>query len=135
MRKLEMKVIDLRSDTITHPTPEMRKAMFEAEVGDDVYGEDPTVNRLEALAAKMMGKLVIIAPEETQRGHGNEQPTSGTQALCDLLHNVPVIFKVFQHVQQEGDVPVVFPSERAHVYLISINRCPHYGPSHLQTLP
>jgi threonine aldolase len=51
-----MKVIDLRSDTVTHPTPEMRKAMFEAEVGDDVYGEDPTVNRLEAVAARMVGK-------------------------------------------------------------------------------
>jgi threonine aldolase len=51
-----MKVIDLRSDTITHPTPEMREAMFEAEVGDDVYGEDPTVNRLEAMAAGVMGK-------------------------------------------------------------------------------
>ena len=46
-----MKVIDLRSVTVTHPTPEMRKAMFEAEVGDEVYGEDPTVNRLEAMAA------------------------------------------------------------------------------------
>jgi threonine aldolase len=55
-----MKVIDLRSDTITHPTPEMRKAMFEAEVGDDVYGEDPTVNRLEAMAAKMMGKEAAV---------------------------------------------------------------------------
>jgi threonine aldolase len=51
-----MKVIDLRSDTVTHPTSEMRKAMFEAEVGDDVYGEDPTVNRLEAMAARMTGK-------------------------------------------------------------------------------
>src|ERR1051326_6279001 len=39
--------IDLRSDTVTKPTPEMRRAMFEAEVGDDVYGEDPTINRLE----------------------------------------------------------------------------------------
>ena len=55
-----MKVIDLRSDTITHPTPEMRKAMFEAEVGDDVYGEDPTVNHLEAMAAKMMGKEAAV---------------------------------------------------------------------------
>ena len=55
-----MKVIDLRSDTVTHPTPEMRKAMFEAEVGDDVYGEDPTVNRLEALAARMMGKEAAV---------------------------------------------------------------------------
>jgi threonine aldolase len=55
-----MKLIDLRSDTITHPTLEMRKAMFEAEVGDDVYGEDPTVNRLEAMAAKMMGKEAAV---------------------------------------------------------------------------
>ena len=56
MKAAAMKVIDLRSDTVTHPTPEMRKAMFEAEVGDDVYGEDPTVNRLEAVAARMVGK-------------------------------------------------------------------------------
>jgi threonine aldolase len=55
-----MKVIDLRSDTVTHPTPGMRKAMFEAEVGDDVYGEDPTVNRLEAMAAGMMGKEAAL---------------------------------------------------------------------------
>ena len=45
--------IDLRSDTVTKPTPEMRRAMAEAEVGDDVYGEDPTLNRLEARAAAM----------------------------------------------------------------------------------
>jgi threonine aldolase len=50
-----MTPIDLRSDTVTKPTPEMRKAMAEAEVGDDVYGEDPTVNRLEARAAEMLG--------------------------------------------------------------------------------
>jgi threonine aldolase len=55
-----MKVIDLRSDTVTHPTPEMRKAMFEAEVGDDVYGEDPTVKRLEATAAHMMAKEAAV---------------------------------------------------------------------------
>ena len=47
-------VIDLRSDTLTQPTAEMRKAMAEAEVGDDVYREDPTVNRLEDLAAAML---------------------------------------------------------------------------------
>lgn len=51
-----MEIIDLRSDTVTQPTPEMRAAMAEAEVGDDVYGEDPTVNRLQAMAAKMTGK-------------------------------------------------------------------------------
>ncbi|HUB35012.1 MAG TPA: GntG family PLP-dependent aldolase [Bryobacteraceae bacterium] len=49
-------MIDLRSDTVTRPTPAMRQAMFEAEVGDDVYGEDPTVNRLERRAAEIAGK-------------------------------------------------------------------------------
>jgi threonine aldolase len=49
-------IVDLRSDTVTKPTPEMRRAMAEAEVGDDVFGEDPTVARLEALAAERLGK-------------------------------------------------------------------------------
>lgn len=51
-----MEYIDLRSDTVTKPTPEMREAMAKAEVGDDVYGDDPTVNRLQEMAADMMGK-------------------------------------------------------------------------------
>jgi threonine aldolase len=55
-----VKIIDLRSDTITHPTEEMRRAMYEAEVGDDVYGEDPTVNALEQLAAQMMKKEAAL---------------------------------------------------------------------------
>jgi len=49
-------IIDMRSDTVTVPTPAMRAAMANAEVGDDVYGEDPTVNRLEEVSAHMMGK-------------------------------------------------------------------------------
>ena len=53
-------MIDLRSDTVTRPTPEMRRAMMEAEVGDDVYGEDPTVNRLEARAAEVAGKEAAL---------------------------------------------------------------------------
>jgi threonine aldolase len=53
-------VVDLRSDTVTRPTPEMRRAMAEAKVGDDVYGEDPTVNRLEARAAEMFGKEAAL---------------------------------------------------------------------------
>jgi threonine aldolase len=53
-------MIDLRSDTVTHPTPAMRQAMFEAEVGDDQYGEDPTVNRLEARAAEVLGKEAAV---------------------------------------------------------------------------
>ncbi|HEX8990917.1 MAG TPA: low-specificity L-threonine aldolase [Anaerolineales bacterium] len=51
-----MEVVDLRSDTVTKPTPEMREAMANAEVGDDVYGDDPTVNRLQEMAAEKMGK-------------------------------------------------------------------------------
>ena len=51
-----MAVIDLRSDTITHPTDEMRRAMAEAEVGDDVFGEDPSINALQERAAEMLGQ-------------------------------------------------------------------------------
>ena len=52
--------IDLRSDTVTKPTDAMREAMARAEVGDDVYGEDPTVNRMEALVAEMLGKEAAV---------------------------------------------------------------------------
>ena len=83
-----MKVYDLRSDTVTHPTEEMRVAMARAEVGDDVMGEDPSVNQLEEMAAQMVGKeaAVLVASgtmgnlvsilAQTQRGDeviaGNE---------------------------------------------------------------
>jgi threonine aldolase len=53
-------MIDLRSDTVTRPTPAMRRAMAEAEVGDDVYGEDPTVNKLEERAASVTGKEAAL---------------------------------------------------------------------------
>ena len=59
-------MIDLRSDTVTRPTPAMRRAMAEAEVGDDVYGEDPTVNRLEQRAAEIAGKeAALFVPSGT----------------------------------------------------------------------
>jgi threonine aldolase len=58
--------IDLRSDTVTLPTPAMREAMYRAEVGDDVYGEDPTINRLQELAAERMGKeTALFVPSGT----------------------------------------------------------------------
>ncbi|HEX9961332.1 MAG TPA: beta-eliminating lyase-related protein, partial [Pyrinomonadaceae bacterium] len=53
-------MIDLRSDTVTRPTPAMRRAMAEAEVGDDVYAEDPTVNLLQQRAAEMFGKEAAL---------------------------------------------------------------------------
>ncbi|MDH5349135.1 MAG: threonine aldolase family protein [Nitrospira sp.] len=59
-------MIDLRSDTVTKPTDEMRKAMARADVGDDVYGEDPTVNRLQDMAANMLGKrFALFVPSGT----------------------------------------------------------------------
>jgi threonine aldolase len=54
------RTIDLRSDTVTQPTPAMREAMYRAEVGDDVYGEDPTVNHLEEMAAARLGKEAAV---------------------------------------------------------------------------
>ena len=61
-----MQVIDLRSDTVTKPTAAMRRAMAEAEVGDDVYGEDPTINALEERAAALLGKeAALFVPSGT----------------------------------------------------------------------
>ncbi|WBW96139.1 low-specificity L-threonine aldolase [Oceanirhabdus sp. W0125-5] len=60
------KFIDFRSDTVTQPTDDMRKAMFEAEVGDDVYGDDPTVNKFEKIAAEILGKeAALLVPSGT----------------------------------------------------------------------
>lgn len=72
-------MIDLRSDTVTKPDERMRKAMYEAEVGDDVYGEDPTVNRLEQRAAEILGKEAALFV------------TSGTQGnqIAGLVHCRP----------------------------------------------
>ena len=79
-------IIDLRSDTVTRPTPAMRKAMAEAEVGDDVYGEDPTVNRLEALAASIFGReAALFVPTGTM---GNQiaikvHTRPGQEIICE----------------------------------------------------
>src|SRR5919109_5697799 len=59
-------MIDLRSDTVTLPTPAMRTAMYQAEVGDDVYHEDPTINRLQEMAAERLGKeAALFVPSGT----------------------------------------------------------------------
>jgi threonine aldolase len=105
-----MNYVDLRSDTVTKPTPEMREAMAEAEVGDDVYRDDPTVNRLEELAAEMLGKeAAIFVPSGTmgnliallvhcQRGHevivGNQSHIylneAGGMSALGGIHPCPV---------------------------------------------
>jgi threonine aldolase len=106
-----MKVIDLRSDTVTHPTPEMRKAMFEAEVGDDVYGEDPTVNRLEAMAAGMMGKQAALFV------------TSGTQGN---------LIAVLAHTSH-GDEIIV--GDEAHIFWYEVGGASVLGGVVMHTIP
>jgi threonine aldolase len=81
-----MKTIDLRSDTVTRPTPEMRQAMAGAEVGDDVYGEDPTINKLQVLAAELVGKeAALFVPSGSM---GNQLALMahcqrGDEVICD----------------------------------------------------
>ena len=89
----ETVIVEMRSDTVTKPTEEMRRAMLEAEVGDDVYGEDPTVNLLQEKAAKMFGKeAALLVPSGTMGNliclmiHGNSR---GSEALVgDRSHIV-----------------------------------------------
>ena len=84
-------MIDLRSDTVTKPTPEMRRAMMEAAVGDDVYGEDPTVNLLEQRAAEIAGKeAALFVPTGTM---GNTiavklHTRHGEEVICDSRAHV-----------------------------------------------
>ena len=86
-----MSVIDLRSDTVTRPTEAMRRAMAEAEVGDDFYGEDPTVNRLQETAARMLGfEAALFVASGTM---GNEiairiLTEPGQEVLCDARTHI-----------------------------------------------
>src|SRR6187399_2169460 len=78
--------IDLRSDTVTRPTPGMRAAMAAADVGDDVFGEDPTVNRLEERTAQLLGKeAALFVPSGTMSNQicvkAHTQP--GDEMLCE----------------------------------------------------
>ena len=85
--------IDLRSDTVTRPTPAMRQAMAEAEVGDDVWGDDPTVNRLEAMGAARVGKeAAVFVPS----GHSISADRAGTAfsaaaTVCFTTEAVPFL--------------------------------------------
>ncbi|MEJ2557542.1 MAG: low-specificity L-threonine aldolase [Anaerolineae bacterium] len=106
-----MQSIDLRSDTVTLPTPAMREAMATAEVGDDVMGEDPTVNRLEAIAAERVGKEAALFV------------TSGTMGnLVALLTHCG-----------RGDEIIV--GDRAHVFLFEAGGASALGGIHSRQIP
>src|SRR6202521_6140284 len=97
-----MNPIDLRSDTVTGPSREMRAAMAAAEVGDDVYGEDPTVNRLEALAAGLLAKeAALFVPSRTQ---GN---LLGVMAHCERGDEYIVGQQAHTHKYEGGGAAVL----------------------------
>lgn len=106
-----MRVIDLRSDTVTKPTPAMRRAMAEAEVGDDVFGEDPTVNRLQEMAAAIMGKEAALLV------------TSGTQGN---------LVSILAHCGR-GDEAIV--GDQSHTYLYEQGGMAALGGVHPRVLP
>ncbi len=105
------RIVDLRSDTVTLPTPAMRQAIFQAELGDDVYGEDPTVNHLERLAAERLGKeAAVFVP-------------SGTMAnlACLLAHC------------RRGDEAIM--GHLAHTFLLQAGGSAAVGGIHPRTVP
>jgi threonine aldolase len=108
-----MNWIDLRSDTVTRPTPAMRRAMAEAEVGDDVYGEDPTVNRLEARAAGILGKeAALFVPTGTM---GNTiglkvHTEHGQEVICEGRSHI-LNYELSMIAWFTGCVPRAIPTE------------------------
>lgn len=84
-------LIDLRSDTVTRPTPAMLDAMFAAQVGDDVFGEDPTINELEERAAKFFGKEAgLFCPSGTMTNQiaANVHTKPGDELICDYTSHI-----------------------------------------------
>ena len=106
--------IDLRSDTVTRPTPEMRRAMAEAEVGDDVYGEDPTINRLEERAAEVFGReAAIFVPTGSM---GNQiavklHTRPGQEVICESHAHV-LDWEMATMAQFSGVMPRAITGER-----------------------
>ena len=111
LQEATMRIIDLRSDTVTKPTPAMRKAMMEAEVGDDVFGEDPTVNRLQEMAAAIMGKEEALLV------------TSGTQGN---------LVSILAHCAR-GDEAIV--GDLSHTYLYEQGGMAQVGGVHPRVVP
>jgi threonine aldolase len=106
-----MRIIDLRSDTVTLPTPAMREAMYRAELGDDVFGEDPTVNKLEALAAEKVGKDAALFV------------ASGTMGN---------LVSILTHCQR-GDEVIM--GDKAHTFLYEVGAAAAFGGIQVRTIP
>jgi threonine aldolase len=109
-----MKVYDLRSATVTRPSPAMRKAMYEAEVGDDVYGEDPSVNKLQEMSALVTGKEAALFVSSGSMG--NLIPIylncgKGNEVLCDSRAHI-VQHELASATAIAGALPIQIPTAR-----------------------
>ncbi len=104
-------LIDLRSDTVTQPTPEMRQAMAAAPVGDDVFGEDPTVNQLQETVAEMFGKeAALFVPSGTMGNQVsiNAHTQPGDEVICDYNAHI---------FNYEGGAPALLSGVQLHPLL------------------
>lgn len=117
--------IDLRSDTVTKPSPEMRKAMFEAEVGDDIYKEDPTVNELEKYSAELFGKEAALFVPSGVMGNQiclNVLTNPSDEVICDKDAHIfqyesgsPAALSGIQLCQVDGKNGVITPEQIEHL--------------------
>jgi threonine aldolase len=107
------KVIDLRSDTVTKPSPAMRRAMAEAEVGDDVYLEDPTVNRLQARSAEIFGREAGLFVPSGSMGNLTcimAQAGRGQEVICEAAGHV-YNYEMASMSALGGVLPRIIPTE------------------------
>jgi len=124
-------LVDLRSDTVTRPTPAMRRAMAEAEVGDDVYGEDPTINRLQARAAEIFGREAALFFPSGSMANLTAIKTwarPGTEVICEghahiYLYEMAAISAVAGCMPNTVPAPggiltwdLIEPAIRPHIY-------------------
>lgn len=117
-------VIDLRSDTLTKPTPEMRRAMMEAEVGDDVYGEDPTVNALQEKAAALLGKEAALFVPTGSMGNTvclMTHARPGTEVICEASSHI-CNYEMGSMASLGGLFPRMIPGIRGCMDLADIRR-------------
>ncbi len=115
------KIIDLRSDTVTRPSQEMRKAMYEAEVGDDVFQEDPTVNKLQEYAAELLGKEDALFVSSGVMGNQvclRVLTTPGDEVICEKDAHIfqyesgsPAVLSGIQLMPIEGKAGVITPEQ------------------------
>ncbi len=115
------KIIDLRSDTLTKPSPEMRKAMYEAEVGDDVFKEDPTVNKLEDYSAELLGKEAALYVPSGMMGNQiclNVLTNPGDEVICEADAHIfnyesgsPAMLSGIQLMTVKGKFGVITPEQ------------------------